>query len=60
MAFNLKNGGAMYQKGIQINLKTQIGRNVEAYIDVAVVKLKNMGICLTTSKRHSTVFVSTR
>jgi hypothetical protein len=40
MAFGLKNGGATYQKGIQIILKTQIGRNVEAYIDDVVVKSK--------------------
>jgi hypothetical protein len=40
MAFGLKNRGATYQKGIQIILKTQIGRNVEAYIDDVVVKSK--------------------
>jgi hypothetical protein len=40
MAFGLKNGGATYQKGIQIILETQIGRNVEAYIDDVVVKSK--------------------
>jgi hypothetical protein len=38
MAFDLKNGGATYQKGIQIILETQIGRNIEAYIDNVVVK----------------------
>jgi hypothetical protein len=41
-------------------LENQIGRNVEAYIDGIVVKLKKHGICLTTSKRHSTISVSTR
>jgi hypothetical protein len=35
-------------------------RNVEAYIDDMVVKSKNMGICLTTSERHSTISISTR
>jgi hypothetical protein len=40
MTFNLKNGGTTYQKGIQIILEAQIGRNVEAYIDDVVVKLK--------------------
>jgi hypothetical protein len=37
MEFGLKNGGATYQNGIQIILQTQIGRNVEAYIDDVVV-----------------------
>jgi hypothetical protein len=41
--FCLKNGEATYQKGIQIILETQIGRNVEAYIDDVVVKLKKHG-----------------
>jgi hypothetical protein len=40
MAFGLKNGGATYQKGIQIILETQIRRNVKAYIDDVVVKSK--------------------
>jgi hypothetical protein len=40
MAFRLKNGGATYQKCVHIILKNQIGRNVEAYIDDIVVKLK--------------------
>jgi hypothetical protein len=38
MAFGLKNGGAAYQKGIQIILETQIGRNIKAYINNVVVK----------------------
>jgi hypothetical protein len=60
MAFELKNGGATYQKCVHIILKNQIGRNVEAYIDDIVVKSEKRGICLTTSKRPSTIFVSTR
>jgi hypothetical protein len=60
MAFDLKNRGATYQKGILIILETQIERNVEAYIDDVVVKSKSMGICLTTSKRPLTISVSTR
>jgi hypothetical protein len=43
IVFCLKNGEATYQKGIQIILETQIGRNVEAYIDDVVVKLKKHG-----------------
>jgi hypothetical protein len=38
MAFSLKNAGAPYQKAIQKCLESQIGKNVEAYIDDVVVK----------------------
>jgi hypothetical protein len=38
MAFRLKNGGAMYQKCVHTVLESQIGRNVEAYINDIVVK----------------------
>jgi hypothetical protein len=38
MTFGLKNAGATYQKAIQKCLKTQIGKNVEAYVDDVVVK----------------------
>jgi hypothetical protein len=43
MTFGLKNGGATYQKCIQIILETQIGQNIEAYLDDVVVKLKKRG-----------------
>jgi hypothetical protein len=43
MAFELKNGGTTYQRDIQIILESQIGRNVEAYIDDVVVKSKRHG-----------------
>jgi hypothetical protein len=38
MTFGLKNAGAIYQKAIQKCLKSQIGKNVEAYADDVVVK----------------------
>jgi hypothetical protein len=38
MTFGLKNAGAIYQKSIQKCLKTQIGKNIEAYVDNVVVK----------------------
>jgi hypothetical protein len=38
MSFGLKNAGATYQKAIQKRLKSQIGKNVEAYVDDVVVK----------------------
>jgi hypothetical protein len=60
MAFGLKNGGATYQKCIHIILESQIERNVKAYIDDMVVKSKSVGIYLMTSKRPSTISVSTR
>jgi hypothetical protein len=40
MTFGLKNGGATYQKCVRIVLESQIGKNVEAYIDDIVVKSK--------------------
>jgi hypothetical protein len=39
-AFGLKNRGATYQRGNQIILEIQIGRNIRAYIDDVVVKSK--------------------
>jgi hypothetical protein len=38
MIFGLKNAGATYQKAIQKCLKSQIGKNVEDYVDDVVVK----------------------
>ena len=38
MPFGLKNAGATYQRGMQRCLDSQIGRNVEAYVDDVVVK----------------------
>jgi hypothetical protein len=38
MTFGLMNGGATYQKCIQIILEAHIGCNVEAYIDDVVAK----------------------
>jgi hypothetical protein len=38
-----KNGGAMYQKCVHTVLESQIGRNVEAYIDDIVVKSEKRG-----------------
>jgi hypothetical protein len=60
MAFELKNRGGTYQKCMHIILKNHIGRNVKAYIDNIVVKSKSMGICLITSKKPSTISVSTK
>jgi hypothetical protein len=38
MPFGLKSAAATYQRGIQKSLHSQLGRNVEAYIDDMVVK----------------------
>jgi hypothetical protein len=41
MTFGLKNAGETYQKTIQKCLESQIGKNVEAYVDDVVVKTTN-------------------
>jgi hypothetical protein len=38
VTFGLKSAGATYQKAIQKCLKTQIGKNIESYVDDVVVK----------------------
>jgi hypothetical protein len=50
MVFGLKNEGATYQKCVHIVLKSQIGRNVETYIDDIVVKSKKHGDLLDDLK----------
>jgi hypothetical protein len=47
MAFRLKTGGATYQKCVHTVLESQIGRNVEAYIDDIVVKSWKCGDLLS-------------
>jgi hypothetical protein len=47
MAFGLKNRGATYQKCVHTLLESQIGRNVEAYIDDIVVKSRKRGDLLS-------------
>jgi hypothetical protein len=41
MTFGLKNAGATYQKAIQKCLESQIGKNIEAYVDDVVIKTTN-------------------
>jgi hypothetical protein len=43
MTFGLKNAGVTYQKVIQKCLASQIGKNVEAYVDDVVIKTTNEG-----------------
>jgi hypothetical protein len=50
MTFGLKNGGATYQKCIHTILESQIGRNIEVYIDNMVVKSKKRGDLLDDLK----------
>jgi hypothetical protein len=47
MAFRLKNGEATYQKCVYTVLESQIGRNIEAYIDDVVVKSRKRGDLLS-------------
>jgi hypothetical protein len=59
--FGLKNGGATNQKCVHTVLESQIGWNVEAYIDDIVVMSEKRGdLCLITSNRPSTICVSSR
>jgi hypothetical protein len=37
MSFGLKNAGAMYQRMMQNCLESQIGRNIQVYIDDVVI-----------------------
>ena len=41
MSFRLKNAGATYQRAIQACFKTQLNKNVEAYVDDVVVKTRH-------------------
>ncbi|GAA0155519.1 hypothetical protein LIER_13229 [Lithospermum erythrorhizon] len=41
MQFGLKNAGAMYQRMVNSIFATQIGRNMEIYVDDMLVKRKN-------------------
>jgi hypothetical protein len=41
MSFGLKNADASYQRAIQKCFKAQLNKNVEAYVDDVVVKIKN-------------------
>ena len=40
MPFGLRNAGATFQRAMQASLGSQLGRNVEAYIDDIVVKTR--------------------
>ena len=42
MPFGLKNAGSMYQRMVMQMFESQIGRNVEAYIDDMVIKSKQI------------------
>jgi hypothetical protein len=50
MVFELKNRGATYHKCVHIVLENQIGRNIEAYIDDILVKMKKHGDLLDDLK----------
>jgi hypothetical protein len=41
MSFGLKNAGATYQRAIQMCFADQLHRNVEAYVDDMVIKIRN-------------------
>jgi hypothetical protein len=58
MTFGLKNAGATYHKAIQKCLKSQIGKNVEAYIDDVVIKTIEEDSSLLTSLKPSPIYVN--
>jgi hypothetical protein len=41
MSFRLKNAGATYQRAIQLCFADQLHHNVEAYMDVGIIKTRN-------------------
>jgi hypothetical protein len=41
MSFGLKNTGATYQRAIQLCLADELHRNVEAYLDDMVIKIRS-------------------
>nr|ABB47864.2 retrotransposon protein, putative, unclassified [Oryza sativa Japonica Group] len=47
MPFGLKNAGPTFQRTARISLGSQIGRNVEAYVDDLVVKTRNQETLLS-------------
>ncbi|GJW71217.1 reverse transcriptase domain-containing protein [Tanacetum coccineum] len=46
MPFGLKNAGATYQRLVDIAFQSQIGRNLEAYVDDMVIKSNNEKILI--------------
>ena len=46
MPFGLHNAGSSFQRAIRITLDSQVGRNVEAYIDDLVIKSRDRTILL--------------
>nr|ABA97545.1 retrotransposon protein, putative, unclassified [Oryza sativa Japonica Group] len=47
MPFGLKNAGPTFQRTTRISLGSQIGRNVEAYVDDLIVKTRNQETLLS-------------
>ena len=46
MPFGLRNAGSSFQRAICITLDSQVGRNIEAYIDDLVVKSRDRATLL--------------
>jgi hypothetical protein len=52
MSFGLKNAGATYQRVIQACFKRQLDKNVEAYVDDVVVKIRNSETLITDVEEY--------
>jgi hypothetical protein len=56
MTFGPKNARATYQKAIQKCLASQIGKNVQAYVDIIVVKTTVEDQLMPTSLKPSPIY----
>jgi hypothetical protein len=56
MSFGLKNAGATYQRAIQMCFANQLHRNIEAYVDDMVIKIRNPDDLIADWKRRSAAY----
>ena len=60
MPFGLRNVGSSFQRAIRITLDSQVGRNVEAYIDDLVVKSQDRATLLEDLAETFNILRTTR
>jgi hypothetical protein len=59
MPFGLKNAGATYQRMMQNCLKSQIGRNIQVYINDVVITTRKEEALISDLKETSTTSIGT-